>query len=513
MARVAEVVRQRTGLVFPGSRVADVEAAVRRSMARHGVGDPERLVPLLEEDAAARDALVAEVTVGESYFQRDPAQFEFLREHAIPELLSSRPPSSPVRVWSAGCAAGEEPYTVAMLFDVLGALQRAEIVGTDISRPRLADAQRGVYPRWALRSTPDDVRQRYFLPRGRYFELARPIRSRVAFRYLNLAEDEFPSFSTGIWGMDIILCRNVLIYFDEATVERVARRLMATLSDDGWLILGASDPPIGTIAPCNVIMTDGGLVYQRSAPGRRTDLCTRPAEVMARPVADLAGAAGPGEAAAPGEHRGLLAGPEAIDLVAEAAPMPPVWLDVPDFGKNGAQNDEQEPLERGLAEPQRELLDAYRRRDFDEVCRRAEFRSPPLTEAEYVAWLRALANRGRLEEARDVGAQAVVEVGATAELMYLEAVLLLEAGRPQEAAAAARKALYLDRDLAVAHLALANARQREGDRTGARRSLQNAAALLKRMPGEAAVPAADGETARRMAELVNMNLRILNHEG
>jgi chemotaxis protein methyltransferase CheR len=170
----------------------------------------------------AREAIVAEMTIGETYFQRDPAQFDLLRRQLLPQLLADRDADRPVRVWSAGCASGEEPYTVAMLFDELSALDRAQIVGTDIARQRLEDAQRGVYSQWSLRGAADDFRAKYFRERGRFFELVPAIREQVDFRYLNLAEDRFPSLSVGIWGMDVILCRNVLIYFDRESVWRGA---------------------------------------------------------------------------------------------------------------------------------------------------------------------------------------------------------------------------------------------------------------------------------------------------
>jgi chemotaxis protein methyltransferase CheR len=522
MERVAAVVRERAGLVFPELRRADVEAAVRRAMMKRGIGDAAGLVPLLEDDAATRDALVAELTVGESYFQRDPNQFAFLGEHVIPRLLASRPPDRPVRVWSAGCAAGEEPYSVAMLFDELGAGARAQVVGTDISRPRLADAQRGVYSEWALRSTPADVRDRYFRQRGRFFELSARIRSRVDFRYLNLAEDRFPSLSAGIWGMDVILCRNVLIYFDAATVRDVARRLIASLSTDGWLILGASDPAIGELVECDVVMTDGGLVYRRPGAAGRTDL---------RTAHGLAGPPGPDlprprQASGPGTVPGdaVPAAPAVADRVtalenepaahahADAGhhlgtdPEASTDLTDPPIAAPGATS--ADSIARDAEDAP--VLEAFARRDFDAVCALAEARSHDgMGAAAWVAWLRALANRGQLEEARRVADRAVAAHGATAELLYLMAVLLLQSGRPAEATVAARRALYLDRELVVAHITLAAARQRAGDRPGARRALRNAATLLRRQPPESVVPASDGESAGRLAELVNVKLRLL----
>jgi chemotaxis protein methyltransferase CheR len=505
MAQVAELVRQSTGLVFPDARVADVEATIRKAMARHGVDQPAALVPLLRNDAAAREALVAELTIGETYFQRDPAQFRLLRQEVLPDLLQRRPVKRPVRVWSAGCASGEEPYSVAMLFEELGEAERCNIVGTDIARSRLQDAQRGIYSRWSLRNTPDPVRQRYFRERGRFYELAPRIREQVDFRYLNLAEDRFPSLSIGIWGMDVILCRNVLIYFDGETVQQVARRLIASLSEDGWLILGASDPAISEMVECDVVITDAGIVYRR--PGAATGAGTGGPTWSAQRSAGRRQAEPVPEQEAEQEPQPEPES-EPEDLAAVAALLADLAasLSPPDDDASPV-----EPARTGAPEAVARIEAAYDRRDFEAVTRLAA-ETPPaaLTVEAWVAWIRALANQGCLEEAGDVTASALDAFGSSsAELLYLHGVLLLQAGRAGDAALALRQALYLDRTLVVAHLALADAQQRTGVQDGALRSLRNAAALLETLPQASHVAGADGETAGRLRELVRVKLRLL----
>lgn len=510
MERIVDVVRDRSGLVFPAARSSDVEAAVGRAMARRGIADVRRFVPLLEDDAGARDALVAELTVGETYFQREPAQFQLLRDRVIPELLAARPSDRPIRVWSAGCASGEEPYTVAMLFDELGVARRAQIVGTDISRPRLAHAQRGLYSQWSLRSTAPRERERYFRQRGRYYELTPRIRGRVDFRYLNLAEDTFPSLSVGIWGMDIILCRNVLIYFDPVTVTQVARRLVASLGEDGWLILGSSDPSISALVECDAVMTDMGVVYrrpgaagdadlrQRRQPAATPDVPSVPSSWPSPVDAPDVGAGGVAPATPPDQHD-----PTETRETAGAEPLA-------DSPVEGARSPAVMP-DGDAREGEARLLAAFARRDFERVgVLAASLVADGLSERGWVAWLRSLANRGCMEQADEVVAMALAACGPTAELLYLQAVLLLQAGRAADAVVAARRSLYMDPGLAVAHLTLATARERAGDAGGARRALRNAAQLLATMPEGAEVPGADGESAGRLAELVKVKRRLLH---
>jgi chemotaxis protein methyltransferase CheR len=530
MERVADLVRERSGLVFPEARVTEVEATVRRAMNRRGIAVPQHLAELLGRDAAERDALVAELTIGETYFQRDASQFELLRRRILPELLSVTGDARPIRAWSAGCASGEEPYSIAMVLDELGALDRADIVGTDIARPRLADAQRAVYSRWSLRTVPDDLRDRYFRERGRYYELAPRIREKVDFRYLNLAEDRFPSLSAGIWGMDLILCRNVLIYFDRETVRRVARRLIETLSEDGFLVMGASDPPIGEMVECDVVVTDAGLIYRRlsaaAAPGAawrqwaepRHDPAVLQPEQREEPAPPLDAAAGPWPAleSAAGADTAAAADPDvaaggasgagapAAGLPADAAPAAGVEAD-------GGTEPGREPAGDAVAATTQRILDAYARRDFDAVrsLAVAAAGAGTLGAGGWLSWLRALANQGCIEEAAAVAERAVSDCGPSAELLYLQAVLQLQSGHAAAAAALARRALYLNRQLAVAHLTLAEAQRRLGNIDAARRSLRSAASLLAALPADAPVAGSDGERAGRLAQLARTKLELL----
>jgi chemotaxis protein methyltransferase CheR len=536
MARVAELVRERTGLVFPAARVAEVEATVRRVMGRHSIVGIDRLLHVLEEDAEVRDGFVAELTIGETYFNRDTAQFELLRRRIVPELLASAGAERPLRFWSAGCASGEEPYSMAMILDELDALRRAEIVGTDISRPRLEQAQRGVYARWSLRGVHDDIRDRYFAPRGRFFELVEPIRRRVDFRYLNLAEDRFPSLSIGIWGMDLILCRNVLIYFDRPTVQRVARRLIESLSEDGWLVLGASDPSIGEIVDCDVVVTDAGLVYKRAGAAGEVDLrrSRLPKDAVSGwpPEPPIDAAAGPwpeldtavADGAPPWQDSGhdaaadawpdldsAGAGPE-LESGATASGAPAGGSTASHAGQDAA-GDAAAADGTGAADAvTQQILDAYAVRDFDTVRRLSDvaWRQGTVGNEVWLPWLRALANQGCHEEAAEVAERAMAASGPTAELLYLRAVLLLQSGDAAAAATLARRSLYMDRELVVAHLTQAEAQRRLGNEDAARRSLRNAAALLQALPEHALVPGSDGERAGRLAELVRVKLQLLS---
>ena len=185
-----DLVRGRTGLVFSQARLPAFESGLLAAMHRAEIDDVSAYLRALGDGSTALDDLVAEITVGETYFLRDPEQWAEVRTRLLPPLLARG--DRPIRIWSAGCASGEEPYSAAILLHQLGAAGRGMIVGTDISRPALARARRAEYSDWALRNVPEDVTRTYFRRVGRHYELLPAIRHEVEFRYLNLA-DESPS--------------------------------------------------------------------------------------------------------------------------------------------------------------------------------------------------------------------------------------------------------------------------------------------------------------------------------
>src|SRR5438876_76797 len=210
---VAHLLGARTGLSFSTHRQESVEQGIRRAMSRAGTADLNRYHDLLATDAAVLDDLIVELTVGETYFIREPGQFEFLRREVLPEIRARKGAEQTIRVWSAGCASGEEAYSLAILFEQEGLAEKTHILATDISRAGLARARQAVYSSWSLRGEGARTAEAYLSRRGDRFVLEDRLRRRVAFEYLNLALDVYPSFGTGTWGMDVILCRNVLIYF------------------------------------------------------------------------------------------------------------------------------------------------------------------------------------------------------------------------------------------------------------------------------------------------------------
>ena len=509
-ARIAGILAARAGLHFAPNRQPAAEAAMTRAMRDAGARDPARYSRLIERDAEAMAALLAEVTIGETYYFREPAQLHYIRRAVLPTFREIRSAQQPLRVWSAGCASGEEPYTLAILLREAGWTTAATVLGTDISRPRLDAARRARYTRWSLRGVAEEAVDGYFIRRGAHFLLRPEIRAMVDFRPLNLAEAGWPGEASGIGAMDVILCRNVLIYFDRATVAQVATRLLGSLSEDGWLFLGASDPMLSDLVPCETVVTGAGLAYR--PPGTITRGAAAAARVVARFDEQQRDA------------RDATVAPPYATLPL-AAVVPPLES-VPASGARSAGATSRSDAPTGAGTSAGGVADqatapaqgapadapsAYARRDYETAATmsRAVVAAHPERADAWALLVRALANGGRIAEAESACASALERHGANAELSYLHAVLLAQRGQFAAAAAAARRALYLDRSLAVAHLTLGTALARLGHNVQAQRAFRAAEQALHALPADAPVPLADGESAHRLREAARAQRRLL----
>lgn len=263
LASIAELLAQRAGIAF-GPHTSDALArASRRLMTRHTLRDLEQLAVRLQADPACFASLLDEVTVGETYFFRNPEHFELVRSELLPALRALREPEHVLQLWSAGCATGEEPYSLAMLLDGEGLLERARVLASDIAPRALERARIGRYREWSLRGLDPLIQRRWLQTEGDHARVCERIRRSVVFSQLNLAEPGYSSQHTAIGGLDLIFCRNVLIYFDAATIAAVEHRLYEALAPGGFAILGPSDPMLGRNAPFEVEISEQGLYYRR----------------------------------------------------------------------------------------------------------------------------------------------------------------------------------------------------------------------------------------------------------
>lgn len=244
---LSHLIAERTGLnTFDRGRNRLIEVLRRRPEAMHYPDAYFYRLQMLNESHPIWQALLAELTIGETYFLRDTPQIEALRQHVLPMLIREKRQNKTyrLRLWSAGCATGEEPYTLAMLLhELVPDTDRwdIQILGTDINEAALEVAREARYRDWSFRNTAVEVRERYFVPiyhrgPGNILEVRPELRRMVRFQYSNLVA----SFHEA---QDLIICRNVLIYFTREQTEIAETRLTKTLAVGGWLMLSLVEVP------------------------------------------------------------------------------------------------------------------------------------------------------------------------------------------------------------------------------------------------------------------------------
>jgi chemotaxis protein methyltransferase CheR len=243
---VRDLVRAQSGLVLTDDKHFLVENRLMPIARARQLKDVEDLVRLLRAgtDKTLQNLVVEAMTTNESLFFRDGRPFEQLKTQILPRLLAARAAQKSIRVWSAACSTGQEPYSIAMTLKKLGkplADWRVEIVGTDLSMDVLEKAKAGVYSQFEVqRGMPIQMLVKYFKQSGERWQIDAGLRAMVQYRPFNLLHDPAP-----LGRFDIVFCRNVLIYFDNATKGNVLAGIAKLLPEDGILFLGGAETVFG----------------------------------------------------------------------------------------------------------------------------------------------------------------------------------------------------------------------------------------------------------------------------
>jgi len=450
----------RTGLFFQENKRDDLLTVLQDRLAvLPRFSDPGAYLAYLErEEDGGRElrGLVGRLTVGETYFFRNRGQFSALRDQILPDLIRRRRGKrQQLRLWSAGCSTGEEPYSLAILLhELLPDIKdwSVHILATDINEDALVAAREGLYRNWSFREVEDRYRQSYFTAEGDSSRIRPEVQSLVRFGYLNLADAPYPASLNGTDALDLILCRNVMIYFRPELCREVTRRFFACLEDQGYLFVGHSEHSDLIYPAFSRSFHGHSIVYQKTGPN---------------PVWEKALAL---------RFRG--SGPPPPGTVTHA---------LPGSGRQGLQRppgtEETVLFERGaLLVGQMRPLEAV-----------AEFRRVlavnPRNERALYGIAMLLADTGDTATAAAT-AEKLLEINPLhLPATYLLAILARETGAPARELTLLKKTLYLNPDFLLGHFQMGLHYQKAGNERLARRSLLNA---LRLMRGRSAVDPVDG---------------------
>ncbi len=241
---ISQRITELFGLLFPPNREVDLMRAVSTAARNCQIKtEPEQLMHWLVDNTLKKEevsALSEALTINETYFFREKTALELLSETIIPYIIASRDINEkPIRIWSAGCSSGEEPYSIVMwLFDRFAQLssKNLHVLATDISPVVINKALTGEYSEWSFRETETATREKYFKKDANKNRIKAEVKKSVTFSYLNLSKNSYPSASTNTENMDVIFCRNVLMYFSPEVIKEVSHRFFNALTNKGWFI-------------------------------------------------------------------------------------------------------------------------------------------------------------------------------------------------------------------------------------------------------------------------------------
>ncbi|NCQ29958.1 MAG: hypothetical protein GW802_21455 [Armatimonadetes bacterium] len=482
VGQLRKLILARTGLRTREHDDASLRRLLQDRARQQSVRDLASYTCLLEADLPESKAewqeLVVLLTTGESFFFRDGGQMYILRTHLLPELIGRRRKTQVLRLWSAGCSTGEEPYSLAILLrELLPAYKQwgLTILGTDLNERALAQARQAQYREWSLRKAPPSLRERYFTQQNGAWVLQDEIRSMVSFRPANLLDDS----RAGVFGlanMDLIVCRNVFIYFSREVISKVLRRLEAALTDDGYLVVGHGEllgQDLGRFEPRAFA---NSVVYQRARrPGARLFLG----------AANEAG----GSASVP---------------TSQPPSTPP--RSRPASDAPGAPTGD--PPQADRAEALTELRALLAAGDSRAAAAAAERLLEQGGEDSQVLCLAAEAygNMAQRDQAEAHCRRAVTAAPLAARPHYLLAQLAQERGDADAAKALLKTVLYLEAKHLPAYLELGDLHAREGNEGRARSMWAAALDLLRNLPADAEPEGCRGSTAAELAAYASSRL-------
>jgi chemotaxis protein methyltransferase CheR len=461
-ATLTKLLHSAAGLAFDQARRDSLAYSIADRMAATQTTDVPSYLALLTGPGGPveRQALLDEVTIPETHFFRNPPQIRALRKHVLPELLRQAAAGKKLRIWSAGCSTGEEAYTVAILLRELvpaSANWDIKVLATDVSTRALAAAKNARYAERSFVMTDALDLSRWFVldATDGSWVVRDEVRELVEFAHHNLVTDP-PPFDPD--QVDLILCRNVTIYFDRETTRQLMKRLHGRLREGGYLFLGHAETLWQISDDFALVPLGDAFVYRRLAatephehrwvlPDRRTEDEPRPTRADRR-RSDTDRRGRPALAAPLSEQR-----PGSGLAPAVSGPVAP------------------EPAQAPVPPP--DPLDA----------------------------VRAAIAHGRSDEAADVAAEVVATTPLLAQAHYLHGVALTNIGQDAQALVALRKAVYLDPQHGFAHFLLGGALARHGEPIAASRSYRAAASTLGRRPLDGVADELGGRSVAELAAL------------
>jgi chemotaxis protein methyltransferase CheR len=496
IAQLSEFISENLGLYFPEKRRDEFYDKFYLAAAEYGFSDPEACIhwllsaPLSQEQI---EILSSYLTIGETHFYRDNHIYEGLENYILPELIKTRREQGKyLRIWSAGCSSGEEPYSIAiLLYKMIPDIKNwnISILATDINPRALEKAKKGIYKKWSFRSTPEWVRDGYFINnQDGSFTIKPCIMDMVSFSYHNLAKDPFPSMVNNISALDIIFCRNVIMYFQPKLSHRIINQFYRSLLDGGCLIVSGSEGPMTRTTRFVTDVLPDTIFYRKdlSKSGTIETFPVKTAGYVYHKVIH--------------DDSGIFPGGTTY--------FPEYPFPVRPDAKTGTP--QEKPVITEIIEikpdPVRESALLYDQGNYPEaeaILTKYLLHDQKNPEA-MLLLAKIFSNQGKFNEATELCRKGIEIDKCNPSCYYLLALIFQEQGKIEEAIFSLHSSIYLDNDHVLSYYTLGNILFQQGDMNKSGKYFNNALSLLDKCDKEIILPGSDGLSSGRLTEIIKM---------
>ena len=465
--RFQQITHERTGIFFGPRRRTELQRHINSMLKKRAAPDVNSLYQKLvqqQTNSPVWDLFIDTIIVGETYFFREKLLFQALRQQVLPEIIKRHQKDKSLRIWSSGCSTGEEPYSLSILLDqLLGSeikLWRIFILATDINKPSIKKGINGLYRKWSLRQTPDNIIQTYFTKEGDLYRIREDIQKRVMFSYLNLKEPVYPALSTCTHALDLILWRNVAIYLSDNVIAEVLKRFYQCLLPLGYFNIGASEAGYMGETPFVSKQYSGTFIYQKmvSPPKTKPQPVSYPKKTVTK---------------------------KAVRFQPGLSPKP-----------------------KPVLSPQSILEQANQfAKDRNYIQAINQFQSylnkKPNDAEVWYQLARVYANSGDLDNANSACISAIDHNPLHVEAYYLKGLIHEENGELELAIQDYKKTLYLQSDFVLAHYHLSVIYLQIKDQQQAERHRVHAVRILSRRPDDEILSDADDLTVEQLLAMIS----------
>lgn len=422
------------------------------------------------------DKLVAQITIGETYFFRDTAFFNLLRYQVLPEIINKRKNGDKrIRILSAGCSTGEEAYSIAMLLsELIPDIEKWNVVilGIDLNSTYLSKARKGEYTHWSFRQLPEETIDKYFTHSAGKYQIRQKIKEMVSFSFVNLLTDNFPSLTNNTTAFDLVSCRNVLMYFKPEIVNRVVDKLVKSLLNDGYLFVAGAETSMVRHSMLSVSKMKEIYFYQKTNSVVKNQQVKVLVERRAKPTSI--------------KSRKILS------------------------QKTNTAKDEEKQIETVSMTNIKEHFDNGDYQKALEQIALLKMQTGVNSKALYIE-IRIRSGLGQMKEAIELCDSFLTSEKLNPEPYLLKAQIEIELGNANGAIQLLDKAIYLEPELVIAHYLKGNLLRNENKPTQAEKSYRTAYKLIQANGSNDVVPYGDGVLASRMMEILTMKLNSLLH--